>query len=548
MNMEALRVRSCTQLAAALGVYTLPPPRAPNAVRTLESVRRELQRFFDERGRRPTSKEFHNIDMWLKRRDWTVRTLCDDMGLSGGKIVTRTMSAVRQEIQTVYDREGRRPLRRELDNGNVQWLLYNFKMTVNDLCDQMGLPGRKTQPSLKRARADIQEFYDREGRRPLCKEMVTWVNFLKKTKRTLGALCDEMGLPEGSRKHRTMERFRREIQEIYDREGRRPITKEMASWGAWLRAHHRGTTLHGVCNQMGLPSRMVRSGKQHARRSAKEVHRKIQEFYKREGRRPMNKEVPRCASWLKEQGTSLQALCDEMGFSVRGYTMETARCEIQEFYDREGHRPRHQDLPKLSAWFRSQEMSLPKFGEKMGLSPIRRVMKDRTMASVRAECQSFFDTHQRRPGIKDLQKLDAWLRNRNSSLLMICDGLGFPPNLRWDRTEEEAVRVTKKFFAENGRRPQKTDMSAWNAWLGTHGKSLRILSDELGLPKERNYDRSLEKAREAMLEFFNEHGKRPAQADLQAWEGWLRNHHGSSVSRLCDELGLRNATQLRRAS
>jgi len=528
---------NCYQLACLIGVVEPRTSRKKSVNRTMKGVEGEILAFFKKHGRRPRDKDgFRNVDAWLMRRGSSIHKICEKLGLPGGRDFGRTKGSIERKIRKFYDREGRRPKNREMVDES-RWLAYHHKMSLHDLCDEMGLPTEKVLRTITRVRKEIREFYAREGRRPTNKELLGWLNFLRRKNTTLSKLCDKMGLPEGHRKRRSMARLREVLQAFFDEHGRRPTTEEMGAWCGWLRAHHKGNTLYGVCNEMGLPSRSGQSGKASVRYSKKEVLQEVQKFYDREKRRPMSKEVRKCAGWLKRRGSSLRELCDEMGLPADGYTMEIARQELGKFNETHGHRPRHQDLPKLARWLRSQGISLPRLGEKMGLPAKRQEVSGRTMNSVRAEIRKFVKAHGRRPGVHDMQKIDSWLRVRGTGLPAVCDEMGYAPLMRRDRTEEEARQVVLRFYKENGNRPRKVDLPVWQGWFEHRGSSLRKFCDALGLPKECEYDRTLKKARIAMKAFFKEHGHRPVQSDLWAWDGWLRNNHGLSVSKLCDELG-----------
>jgi len=536
-KLESPQARTCHGVAVLLGLAE-PRNRKESVKRTMGSVETKILAFFKRHGRRPRDQDgFRNVDAWLMRRGSSIHKVCEKFGLPGGRNFGRTKGGIERKIRKFYDREGRRPKNREM-TGENQWLAHHHKMSLHDLCDEMGLPTGKTPRTIKRVREEIQRLYDREGRRPTNKEMIEWVNFLRRRGTTLSKLCDKMGLPEGRRKRRSMLRLREDLQAFFNEHGSRPTNKEMGAWCSWLRAHHKGITLHGVCNDMGLSSRVAHPGKASVRLSKKQVTQEVQKFYDREKRRPMNKEVRKGADWLKRHDSSLRELCDEMGLPVDGYTMEIARHEVGEFNETHGHRPRHRDLPKLARWLRSQDISLPRLGEEMGFSAKRPEVRGRTMGSVRTEIRKFAEKYGRRPGVKDMQKVDGWLRTRGTNLPAVCDEMGYAPLLRMDRTEEEARKVVFGFYKENGKRPRKKDLPAWQGWLEYRGSSLRKFCDALGLPKEWQYSRTLEQARIVMMDFFKKHGHRPVQLDLQAWDGWLRNHHGSSVSKFCDELGL----------
>jgi len=535
MNLDAWLRKKRTNLPDLCDELGLPGGK--NLRRTMEEVRQEVQAFFDEHGRRPSCHEMASTDRWLRVQGTALRKLCDEMGLPGGAVFGRTMEGARQEIQAFFEEHGRRPYEADL-NGASLWLRKEGT-SLQKLCDEMGLPKHRDSWSAERARQEVQAFFDEHGRRPLVKENTALGHWLTRRGTSLSKLCDEMGLPWPSRSKYTREKIRPKIQAFFDEHGRRPIDKEVNGISLWLRRV--GATLRDVCNEMELPGGLVLD------RTMEGARQEIQAFFEEHGTRPRVVDKKALASWLRGQGTNLRKLCDEMGLPkiIRARNASTeevvneATKEIQAFFDEHGRRPSVRERAALAATLRSRASSIPQICEAMGLP--KRSRSKRTLEGARQEIQAFFEEHGRRPACAEMGGLSNWSATQGTTLRKLCDELELPGNRRYDRTIEGVRREIQAFFEEHGRRPKQKEghFNTLDQWLFRHGSSIPKLCNEMGLPGGLVLDRTMEGARQEIQAFFDEHGRRPMAKELRPLNKWLLvQTPRSTVAKLCHEMGL----------
>jgi len=293
--------------------------------RTMDRARTEIQTHYEEHGTRPTrksTKEWTRWDGWLRQRDHTLRTLSIEMGLPGKKDYERTVDRVRVEIQAYYEKHGKRPTRKSTKEwGRWDKWLGRRHTTLLRFCDEMGLPGGRKYDfdrTMDRARDEIQAYYEEHGKRPKLgtgREWKRWDSWLHDQGTSLRTLCIEMDLPGGIDLDRTIPRARIEIQAYYDEHGTRPdlsTGREWRRWDSWL--HDRGTSLRGLCDEMGLPGGIDLD------RTVVRARDEIQAYYEEHGERPCvttGREWDRWNRWLHDRGTSLFRLCNAMGLPKR---------------------------------------------------------------------------------------------------------------------------------------------------------------------------------------------------------------------------------------
>jgi len=132
---------------------------------------------------------------------------------------------------------------------------------------------------------------------------------------------------------------------------------------------------------------------------------------------------------------------------------------------------------------------------------------------------------------------------RARSCIEVAALLGLHERPIRSRTLESARAEVLASYEKHGRRPSEQRLSATGQWLRYRGSSLRRVCDELGLPGGTNLGRTKEGAKTVTQGFFDKHGRRPVAQDLRAWDSWLRGR-GSSLVVLCDEMGLPERTRI----
>ena len=316
---------------------------------------------------------------------------------------------------------------------------------------------------------------------------------------------------------RTMESTMAEIREFFDKHGCRPTTKDLTVQGAWLTRH--GSSLSALCEEMGLPGDSL---VYHLSRTMASARAEVREFFDKHGRRPKSKEVPALYAWLRSNHmTPLTALCDEMGLPDGGRTMESTRIEVREFFDKHDRRPKWAERPTLARWLRDQHTSLSDLCDEMGFPE-----EGRTMESTRKEIREFFDRHGQCPTKKGMNTANEWLKRRHTSVPKLCEEMGLPM--------ESARTEVRDFFDKHGRRPKWKEVRSLTHRLRSNGMTLTALCDEMGFPDGK---RTMGSAMAEVRDFFGKHGRRPKSKDLANIDAWLRAR-GSSLRKLCDEMGL----------
>ena len=579
----------------------------PGEARTMESVRQQIQEFYGKHGRRPFPKDLPRVADWLRTRDSSLRQMCNEIGFDGGPQLNRTMESARQEIQEFFDEHGRRPT--TVAKGALNAWLTSHGCSLHELADRMGLPGPigpRSRRTMKSARRELQAFFDEHGRRPSKTELKGLRRWLEKRKLGIGRLGDQLGLPDS---RHTMEGIRKEFQEFFDEHGRRPMTKEFVTTDRWLRRPDQASSLHQLCDEMGFPGGVITITRD---RTMESVRKELQEFFDEHGRPPLDRERPSLHGFLRRHESTVRRLCEEMGFmegpqplsklrTMEGpqplsklRTMEGARQEIQEFFDEHGHRPTCRALENLNRWLRTQHLSVTQLCHEMGLprgwgsmkrarqqiqeffdehgrSPLdsdiiglgkflrqhgctvwslceelglrdgrRPAAQRRTMESARQEIQEFFDEHGRRPREREMRGLCSFLSGQRETLRRLCDEMGLPGGQRPKLTMESARQEIQKFFDEHSRRPGDSDLKHVANFLPQLERktTLRKVCKEMGLPGGNNWDRTMEEACGEIRDFFNKHDRRPRAKELSKLNGWL-HCRGSSVHRLCNEMALK---------
>jgi len=225
---------------------------------------------------------------------------------------------------------------------------------------------------------------------------------------------------------RTLYSARVEVQAFFEKNGRRPVVKEMPAVDGYLR-RKQSSSLKKMCDKMKLPKRKKRSKYDWTIEDATE---QVQAFYVEKEYRPTNKDMPELDGFLRyHHDSSVRAIADSLnlpgGNTVRN-SIKDAHKEVREFYKTKEYRPVAHDMPGLNHWLiTNHNSSVSKVCNELKIPGGRDF--SRTMQSVRGTIQSFFDKNKRRPTKWDNRKDDAWLKKRGSSLSTLCDKMELPP-------------------------------------------------------------------------------------------------------------------------
>lgn len=244
--MTAPRARNCAEVAALLGIHELPRRR------TMESAQQELRDYYEEHGQRPRHEDVAPLAQWLYSRGASLREVCDELGIPPRR-TPRTMESARQELRDYYEEHGQRP-RHEDVAALVEWLRCRGTL-LGEMCDELGIPARRKATrkwTLQSARQEVQAFYNEHGKRPTTRIMPSLARWVRRNlDMTFRAFCDELRLPRNRKYGRTMEGARQEIQAYYDTHGGRPHERQMVALAQWLKM--KGTSLRKLCDEMRLP-------------------------------------------------------------------------------------------------------------------------------------------------------------------------------------------------------------------------------------------------------------------------------------------------------
>lgn len=143
-------------------------------------------------------------------------------------------------------------------------------------------------------------------------------------------------------------------------------------------------------------------------------------------------------------------------------------------------------------------------------------------------------------------RTNSAFRQAGGGSIAIRKALNLPLWTQKRHTRASVEAETRKFCEDTGRRPSNRDMPCHEQWLQRQGSSLAKLCDELGLPGGRVFDRTRESIKAEVRKVFEDTGRRPSKNDMRSQDQWLRKR-GSSIPKLCDELGLPRAARRRRA-
>lgn len=228
----------------------------------------------------------------------------------------------------------------------------------------------------------------------------------------------------------------------------------------------------------------------YVRRTLHMAKEEIQTFFAEHNRRPVVKDLPAVDGYLRRaHSSSLKQLCNDIGIPPHkkrtkyNWTLEESEKIIQDFYDTKKYRPTHDDLPELNGWLRYHfDTTVCTIANRLGIPGGNK--KRSTMQDARDEVRDYYDRKGFRPSATDLPGLNNWLcTKKNSSVRKICDELRIPGGRNYSRTIESVSQITLDFYREHGRRPTKKDRVNDDSWLKYRGTSLTSLCDELGLPE-----------------------------------------------------------------
>jgi len=279
-----------------------------------------------------------------------------------------------------------------------------------------------------------------------------------------------------------------------------------------------------------------------------EIVAKVQVFYQTNGCRPQlgtSNEWVAINGWLGSRTSSLGKLCDQLGLPggvIRGRTFEGAKQEILAFHRVHGRRPSctkdGRQWANLREWLRKN--GYPRFGtlcKELGLDGIR---SERTLDEVRQDLLNHFNRTGQRPTQNTHSRHQSWLRkHEGKTVATLCGELGLPALREFKRTLEACRKAILAFFSKHQSRP--TLDKKWNAvdrYLRTRGTSLRGFCDSLGLPRKANWDRNFESLTDEVSKFHQTHGVWPGQHTDNDWKNadqWLRRK-GTTLSIFCRSL------------
>jgi superfamily II DNA or RNA helicase len=239
-------------------------------------------------------------------------------------------------VRAHFAQHQRRPTRRfsKMFHRIDQTLSRNFRMSLTDLCDEMGLPKLRKQRSQEGARAEVQAYFDEHGHRPdqnKSAEWACWNGYLKYNHNFyLWELCDEMGLPSLTVK-RTRDGVRAEVQTYFDEHGVRPPLSGDKKWvniSSYLKYNHH-LTLRQLCDEMGLSKSLVRPGTK-TKYTKDDPIKFAQAYFDEHGVRPTRQSPggKKWDSWLTSLlKTTLSQLCDELGMPPLRRKRKTTTCK-----------------------------------------------------------------------------------------------------------------------------------------------------------------------------------------------------------------------------
>jgi len=237
----------------------------------------------------------------------------------------------------------------------------------------------------------------------------------------------------------------------------------------------------------------------------------------------------------------------EIGEALRlqKYTIDEIQKGIQEHRDQEGTRPNFKTSPQFRRWDthlrRHCQTTLAKLCDEMGvLLPYENSSRD----EIRKEVQEHFDQE----GVRPTSNTSPQWRRRNTrlkrhcktTLSKLCDEIGLPGFCEKYTIDEIRKEVQEHFDQDQTllRRNSK-EFRKWDNYLRRYlNTSLSKLYVEMGLPR---HPHSINEIRKGIQEHFDQERARPVMSVsklFQEWHSDLKRHHKTTLSKLCDEMGL----------
>jgi len=303
-------------------------------------------------------------------------------------------------------------------------------------------------------------------------------------------VLEQLGIGQAHVIYRTVDSVKTEIVNHFKDYNKRPSCKTSPKWknhNRWLVS--KGSSLRQLCAELGLSG-----GHTLEKRSVESITIEAKKFYAETGERPTQYTSNLWRGrhqWLQRKGYSLNQICNELGMlggRNTGRSLQTIQAEIRKFFKKFRRCPTQRDSGAWkghNSWLRTQGSSLSALGIDMQLKAAPAV---RTLKSVKAEIKQYFNTHRKRPSqliSAHWHRLDAWLRARGSSLRKICDDLHLTGGSNWERSVASIKAEAKDYFKRNGKRPTK-GIHSWmlhDCWLRNHhDTTLSKLCDQLKLP------------------------------------------------------------------
>jgi len=339
-------------------------------------------------------------------------------------------------------------------------------------------------------RWDSKEGWPQQEESPLTKEPRLWSSlgtllYRGYGQNNLSMRVERLGGPRGHLFGRSEESIKAQIWTYYKSNKSRPSVHTNQQWSSansWLRA--RNSSLHQVCNELGLPGPLS-----YRTITVSEVKAKVFHHLKSQGSCPQVTASPEWKGidgWLRRnEGVSLRIFCQNLGLDGYGMlSIDSIKDKLLAHHKKYGRRlsTKSTEGARYDKWLRSRHMSLTSIYNELGVAGGHKC--DRTEKSIKVEVLAFYATHGRRPKISDegWEATQVWLSARGSSLRKFCLKLSLPDTANYARTvdgvKHEVIAYVKKYGVCPSKRTDKT-WASHAAWLWRNGYQLSALCDEV---------------------------------------------------------------------
>lgn len=248
-------------------------------------------------------------------------------------VTRRTLSGVKEAVFAYYKKTGKRPSSSSVEWYRAdQWVRKYHKISIPQICDEFGFPGRPPKRTLPGIKEEILTHYEKTGERPVAtsnewRSTNQWLDHHHKT--SISKVCDDLNIPSSRSKsldepgpkiqRKTLPGIKEKILAHYKKTGQRPVTTSSDEWlriDQWLHYHHH-ISLKKVCGDLLGMVMVPRSKSRPSVKKLARIEKKVRTYYEKIGNRPTGRtshEWRNIGKWLHyHHKTTLHMFCLTLG-------------------------------------------------------------------------------------------------------------------------------------------------------------------------------------------------------------------------------------------